>query len=82
MRWAQAVALMPGDGLANAKAYYSLCLDALGVPAGITGGYISHTLMTNLKWRPDEFNFLKVKGKEGATNTFKQREERWRQLGF
>ena len=82
MRWAQAVALMPGDGLANAKAYYSLCLDSLGVPESITGGYIAHTLMTNLKWRPDEFNFLRVKGKVGASDAFKQREDRWAKLGF
>ena len=82
MRWAEAVALMPGDGLANAKAYYSLCLDAMGVPAAVTAGSISHTLMTNLKWRPSEFNFLKVKGKAGATDTFRQREDRWAKLGF
>lgn len=82
MRWAEAVALMPGDGLANARAYYSLCLDAMGVATGITAGYISHTLMTNLKWRPNEFNFLKVKGKIGASEAFRQREERWAKLGF
>jgi len=82
MRWAKAVCLMPGDGLANGKAYYSLCLDMMGIPASITAGYISHTLMTNMRWRPDEFNFLKVKGEKGATEAFHEREKRWAELGF
>lgn len=82
MRWAQAVALMPADGLANAKAYHSLVLDTLGVPASITAGVISHTLMTNMKWRPHEFNFLKVKAEKGAAEAFKERQARWAELGF
>jgi enoyl-CoA hydratase len=82
MRWAESVALMPADGLAIAKAYNSLTLDMMGVTAGITSGYAYHALMTNLRWRPDEFNFLKVKGVEGFRGAVEARQARWEELGF
>ena len=82
MRWAEMVTLQSADGLVLGKINAALCYESMGLSASILGGVTSHALMTNLRWRDDEFNFLKVRTKDGASQAFKQREERWRKLGF
>ena len=82
MRWAKAIALQAGDGLVIGKTHTQICLDMLGLSGSVGAGYMAHSFFTNLKWGPDEFNFLNVRDKKGITNTFKIRENRWGELGF
>lgn len=61
----EALCLMPRDGIAIGKATRHLVFDSLGLTAGFTQGYISHTMFTNLRWERDEYSFLKKRRDEG-----------------
>jgi enoyl-CoA hydratase len=39
--------------------------------------YISHTMFTNLRWEPDEYNFFKERRDKGAKAGFHGRDERY-----
>lgn len=67
---AKTIALMPRDGIAIGKAHRHLTYQALGLTHSITPGYISHTLFTNLRWEPDEYNFFKERRDKGAREGF------------
>ena len=74
---AKALALMPRDGIAMGKATRHLIYDSMGLTAGFTPGYVSHTLFTNLRWEPDEYNFFKERKEKGAREGFHGRDERY-----
>lgn len=61
----KALCLMPRDGIAIGKATRQMVYDSLGLTAGFTQGYISHTMFTNLRWEPDEYSFLKQRRDTG-----------------
>ncbi len=82
LRWANAIALHAADGLMIGKFYTQLIYDALGVTDLFRSGSVHHTLFTNLVWGEDEFNFLKMRTLLGASEAFKQREDRWAKYGF
>ena len=82
LRWANTIALHAADGLMIGKFYIQLCYDALGVSGLFADGSTLHSLFTNLVWGEDEFNFLKVRTLLGASEAFKQREDRWGKYGF
>ena len=82
MRWAKMIALHSADGLMNSKMLMQLIYEIMGVGASHQATMTAHTLFTNLQWRPDEMNFLKLRTGIGATEAFKQREARWGELGF
>jgi enoyl-CoA hydratase/carnithine racemase len=82
MRWANMISLHSTDGLVNSKIYKQIALDMLGCGPSLTPLSVTHTLFTNLRWREDELNFLKLRTLVGTTEAFRQREERWANLGF
>ncbi|MFC1923998.1 enoyl-CoA hydratase/isomerase family protein [Chloroflexota bacterium] len=74
---AQAITLLPRDGIAIGKATRHLIYDRLGLVSGFSAGYVSHTLFTNLRWEPDEYNFFKERRDKGAKAGFHGRDERF-----
>lgn len=82
MRYANAVALNPADGLMIAKTHTLLMLDLLGVPGQFNAGALAYPLFTNLKWDDEDFNFLKRRQELGVSKAFAEREARWAELGF
>lgn len=58
--------LMPRDGIAIGKANMELLMNIMGMyTASVTGAHIMHTLFTNLRWEPDEYNFFKERRDQG-----------------
>ena len=83
LRWGKAISLHSTDGLIIGKFYRQVALEILGESAMNRSWDLAWALMTNLKWRDDEFNFLKSRLAEGRTGrAFAKREDRWRELGF
>lgn len=82
MNWAKMISLHSTDGLVNSKIYKQIALDAAGCGPSLMPLAVSHTLFTNLVWREDELNFLKLRTLVGTTEAFKKREAMWAELGF
>ena len=82
LRWARAVALMPTDGLMIGKVYQHMCYDMMGLGGALTGSTLAHALMQNLRWRPDEFNFMKYRNEHGTRKAVDALNERFAKLGF
>ena len=83
LRWARAVALNSADGLIIGKMHRCLAYEAMGAGTMHTSYYLAHPLFTNLKWRDDEQNFLKMRKTAGSTGeAFKLREKAWAKYGF
>lgn len=76
-RIAKAVTLLPRDGIAIGKAMTQLVYDSLGLTTGHIIGYIGHTLFTNLRFEPDEFNFIKERREKGTKVAFHERDARY-----
>ncbi|MDY6836054.1 MAG: enoyl-CoA hydratase/isomerase family protein [Chloroflexota bacterium] len=76
-RLANAVCLLPRDGIAIGKATRHMVYDSLGINAGFTHGYYSHTFFTNLRWEDDEYNFFKERRDKGTKTGFHKRDERF-----
>jgi len=74
---AQAMALLPRDGIAIGKATRHLIYDRLGMTGDFIQAYISHTMFTNLRWESDEYNFFKERRDKGAKAGFHGRDERY-----
>ncbi|WP_296560666.1 enoyl-CoA hydratase/isomerase family protein [Pigmentiphaga sp.] len=66
---------LPRDGVAVGKASTLNCYDALGMLSQFLMGPVYHTLSTNMRWEPDEQNFLKIKSKDGVSSLNKKRSE-------
>ena len=73
----QALALLPRDGIAIGKAARRLTYENMGLMSGFSDGYISHTMFTNLRWEPDEYNFFKERRNKGAKAGFHGRDARY-----
>jgi enoyl-CoA hydratase len=79
-RLAQAMTLLPKDGIAIGKAAAALAYDALGLNSSFAQGYIGHTMATNIKFEEGEFNFLKARRDVGVRKAVKQRDKRYEGL--
>ena len=73
----QQVALLPADGIAIGKASHHWILDILGATSGLIQGYLTHTLFTNLRFEPEEFNFFRERRDTGTRSAFHSRDERY-----
>lgn len=69
------IARMPADGLVIAKEAYKLISKSPGMGLSHVANTIFHAFGTNLSFESDEFNFVKVRGQEGATKAFDLRDE-------
>ena len=74
---AKVITLLPRDGIAIGKATRHLIYDSMGLTGGFTQGYYTHTMFTNLRWEPDEYNFFKQRRDKGARTGFHGRDERF-----
>ncbi|MFE2429319.1 enoyl-CoA hydratase/isomerase family protein [Streptomyces sp. NPDC059373] len=75
--WARKVAQHPRDALVTGKAMYQMALDSLGGTQQFWRGYVGHTLGTNLRFEPDEFNFLRERGRLGTREAFADRDSHY-----
>jgi len=73
---AETIALMPRDALAIGKVSTLMSLEALGVERGIAGTLL-HSMATNLRFDPDEMNFIRDRSKQGTTTAIHKRDEAW-----
>ena len=83
---AENIAGRPLDGIVMGKKEFQLAMDIMGLSAGYDLASISHTLMSNLKFGPGEFNLmreLKEKGRKGMYSTRDKRygDQAWRAKG-
>jgi len=77
---AQAITLLPRDGIAIGKAFTLLAYDTMGLTASFGQGYVGHSFFTNLRLEPDEFNFLKARRDKGVREASKERDKRYEGL--
>ncbi len=73
--WARKVARMPADGLAIAKTSFSLVEQTMAYAGEEATGYLVHAFATNLRFEPDEFNFVKTRAQVGTSEAFRVRDE-------
>ncbi len=73
--WAQRIAKHPKDALVMGKAVHQMALDSLGYSQQFWRGYLGHSLSTNIKFDPEDFNFLRERSRRGTRDTFREREE-------
>ncbi len=77
---AQAMALLPRDGIAIGKAITHLTYEQMGFSTGLVAGYIGHTLFTNLRWEQDEYNFFRERRDKGTRTAMHKRDDRYKGL--
>jgi enoyl-CoA hydratase len=73
--WAQRIAKHPKDALVMGKAVHQMALDSLGYSQQFWRGYVGHSLSTNIKFDPEDFNFLRERSRHGTRDMFHEREE-------
>jgi enoyl-CoA hydratase len=73
--WAERIVRLPRDGIALGKAATNLAMDSLGISRQFAYGPVLHTLATNVRYEPDEFNFMKERRDSGVRDSNKKREE-------
>ncbi len=71
------VAKMPADGITIAKEAYRLVESSSALGVEETTAYLFHSYGTNLRFEPDEFNFVKERSKGGTSAAFKKRDEHY-----
>ena len=73
--WAAKVARMPADGLAIAKTGFNLVEQSQAYVGEEATGFLMHAFATNLRFEPDEFNFVKERAQHGTREAFRLRDE-------
>jgi len=71
---AQQISLLSADGIAIAKAERQMHYDAMGLTAGLSFSYVAHTLATNIRLDPGEYNFFKERRDKGVTTAIHKRD--------
>jgi enoyl-CoA hydratase len=64
---AEGIARFPRDGIALGKTARHWLYDIMGVTQGLLHTAMMHTMGTNIKFEPDEFNFFKARRDMGMT---------------
>ena len=72
---AKDLCLMPRDGIAIGKACRHLFYDRMGLNDSFTYAYITHTMFTNVRHEPGEFNFFRERREKGAKAAFHEKDE-------
>ncbi len=68
------IARMPADGLVIAKEAFRLVEQTQAYQGEESASVLFHAFATNLRFEPDEFNFVRERGRSGATSAFKARD--------
>jgi len=74
---AKDLCLLPRDGIAIGKATRHLFYDRMGLNDSFTYAYITHTIFTNLRHEPGEFNFFRERREKGAKQAFHEKDDRF-----
>jgi enoyl-CoA hydratase/carnithine racemase len=82
MRYARAIAAQSTDGLMLGKRALHQYLHGMGMGAFQNFATVAHPLFTNMVWREDEANFLKMRNEHGSKNAMKELNKIWDDLGF
>jgi len=77
--WADRIVRLPRDAIAIGKAATHVALDSLGMTSQFTHGYVLHALSTNIRYEPDEYNFMKQRRESGVRSATRGREARFDQ---
>jgi len=77
---ARSMTLLPRDGIAIGKATARLAYDSMGLSSAFGQGYLGHTLFTNIRYEPGEFNFIKRRRDVGMREAVKERDARYKDL--
>jgi enoyl-CoA hydratase len=77
---AQAMTLLPRDGIAIGKATARLAYDSMGLSSAFGQGYLGHTMFTNTRFEQGEYNFLKRRRDVGLREAVKERDARYKDL--
>ncbi|MFQ5483743.1 MAG: enoyl-CoA hydratase/isomerase family protein [Desulfobacterales bacterium] len=77
---AQSMTLLPRDGIAIGKTCARLAYDSMGLSSAFAQGYLGHTMFTNVRYEPEEFNFVKRRRDVGLKNAIRERDERYKGL--
>jgi enoyl-CoA hydratase len=77
LKFARTLTLMPADGVVMAKEALRVVFDIMGVRTAGTFGAMSHTLNTNARFEPGEFNFFRERRNQGAKSAFHDRDARY-----
>jgi len=77
---AKSMTLLPRDGIAIGKATARLAYDSMGLSSAFGQGYLGHTMFTNVRYEPDEFNFIKRRRDVGLKEAIKERDARYKGL--
>lgn len=73
--YAQAVSMMPLDGIMIGKSMIRMQMEARGKGLGEMIGWVGHGWATNLRLDEGEFNFIKERAQKGVRQTLKDRDE-------
>ncbi|MBI2857729.1 MAG: enoyl-CoA hydratase/isomerase family protein [Chloroflexi bacterium] len=79
-RYIQGISQMPADGIATGKAVEAIYQDIHGLAEGLNVAFEGMTLLSNMRWEPDEHNFYKERLKVGAKEAMRLANERFRGL--
>lgn len=74
---AKDICLLPRDGIAIGKAANHQLMDIMGMTQGYQFAYSTHTMFTNLRFEPGEFNFIGKRKSEGTRTGIHKRDERY-----
>ncbi len=77
---ARSMTLLPRDGIAIGKATARLAYDSMGLSSAFGQGYLGHTMFTNTRFEPDEYNFIKRRRDVGLREAVKERDARYKGL--
>ncbi len=75
---AELIATRPLDGIVMGKKEFLLALDMMGLSAGYDLATLHHTLTSNLKFEPGEFNLMKELRNGGKGGMVKARDKKYK----
>ena len=76
---AERMTLLPKDGIMIGKASNQWIYDIIGLNAGLSQAFITHTLFTNLRFEPGESNFVKNRKEGGTRDGIHKRDDRYKE---
>jgi len=76
----EAIAQLPIDGIVMGKAHMEAAMDALGIGTCYDIGYTMHSLQTNIRYEPGEFNLFKERREKGVSGAIRARKEHYAEV--
>jgi len=75
---AKIIAQRPLDGIVMGKKEFLLAMDMMGLSAGYDLASLHHTLTSNMKFEPGEFNLLKELRDKGRKGMYAERDAHYK----